>query len=81
MVETTSSGMTIKQDLIVFAMTASLFAAGCIAMLTADDALSPYPIVTYGFIAMWGVSALGWPLFLIRAVRKTIRIAFRKQRS
>jgi hypothetical protein len=71
--------MTLKQDLTIFAVTAFFFVACSIAMVTAHAALSRYPIVTYGFLAIYGISALGWPIFFIRATRKAIRSAFRKR--
>ena len=74
------SGMTLKQDLIVFVVTAFLFAACSFAMLTEHEALSRYPVVTYAFIATYGISALGWPIFCVRLVGKVIASAFRRLR-
>jgi hypothetical protein len=73
--------MTLKQDLIIFAATALLFAACSIAMVTAHEAISRFPTVTYGFLGIYGISAIGWPVFFIRSIDKAIRSAFRKRRS
>lgn len=73
--------MTLKQDLIIFAVMAFIFAACSLAMLTAHEALSRHPIVIYAFIAIYGISALGWPVFFIRSLLKAIRSAFSRLRS
>ena len=59
----------------IFGVTVLLFVACSIAMVTAHGALSRFPIVTYGFLGIYGVSAIGGPIFLIRSVRKAIRAA------
>ncbi|HAF42563.1 MAG TPA: hypothetical protein DCG90_12480 [Sphingobium sp.] len=73
--------MTLKQDLMIFGVTALLFVVCSVAMVMAHEELSRFPIVTYAFLGIYGVSAIGWPVFFIRSIRKLIWSAFSKRRS
>ena len=70
--------MTTRRDLLLFFASAVVFGACCVAMLTASAELSIYPVVTYGFMAIWGLSALVWPLFLVRVLSDAVRIAWNR---
>ena len=70
--------MTTRRDLLLFLASAAVFGACCIAMLTAHEELSIYPAVTYGFVAIWGVSALVGPVYLVRVLSDVVRIALNR---
>jgi len=73
--------MTIKRDLLIFCAAIIVFICCCVAMLFASEALSTHPAATYGFVGLWGASALIWPLYLVRASSDVIRIGLGKLRS
>jgi len=73
--------MTTGRDLLLFFASAVVFGVCCIAMLTAHEELSIYPAVTYGFVAIWGVSALVWPVYLVRVLSDAVRIALNRMFS
>jgi len=67
--------MTTRRDLLLFFASAVVFGVCCVFMLTAHEELSLYPAVTYGFVAIWGVSAIVWPVYLVRVLSDAVRIA------
>lgn len=71
--------MTIKALAVWLAVSAMAFAACCFVMLQFSHSMDA-PMLVYPFMAVWGLSALAWPLFLVRMIRKSIRAAFLKLR-
>lgn len=71
--------MSVKQDLIIFAVSAVVFIACSILMVIAHETLSRYDVVVYGFISVYGVSAVVAPVFMVRTMDKVIRSAFRRR--
>ena len=70
--------MTARRDLLLLFASALVFGVCCVAMLIAHEELSIYPAVTYGFVAIWGVSALVWPVYLVRVLSDAVRIALNR---
>jgi hypothetical protein len=60
--------MALKAALVWLGATATLFGACCLVMLRFGNGMNA-PTVVYPFIAIWGLSALAWPLFAILAFR------------
>lgn len=53
------------------AVSALAFAACCFVMLQFGPSMDT-PVLVYPFMAVWGVSALAWPLFLVWLLRRSI---------
>ena len=70
--------MKIKRDLLIFAISAGVFGACSVAMLTAHDAQSVHPFVTYTFLGVYGLSALVAPVYFVRAVSDDSYLLLRK---
>jgi hypothetical protein len=71
--------MTVKALAIWFGVSTMAFAVCCFVMLQFGHSMDA-PMLVYPFMAVWGVSALTWPLFLVWLIRKSIRAAFHKLR-
>lgn len=69
--------MGIKTLAIWLTISATTFAACCLVMLQHGHSMDA-PVLVYPFMAVWGLSALAWPLFLVRLIRKSARAAFLK---
>ena len=71
--------MGIKALAVWLAVSATMFATCCFVMLQFGHSMDA-PILVYPFMAVWGMSALTWPLCLVLLVRKSIQAAFLKFR-
>lgn len=63
--------MTIKALAIWFTVTAATFGACCLIMAWFGSGMNE-PAVVYPFVAIWGLSALLWPMFLIQMIRAAL---------
>ena len=55
-----------KRNLILFVGGTALFVLCCLAMTFAHSAISAQPVTTYAFLAIWGLSAIVMPVFLVK---------------
>jgi ABC-type Fe3+ transport system permease subunit len=62
--------MTLRTNIIGLALSATMFAACCVAMLKFGPQMDK--ALVYPFMAVWGVSALAWPLFAVRVIRAAL---------
>ncbi|MDE0948204.1 MAG: hypothetical protein OSA39_15380, partial [Sphingobium sp.] len=69
--------MTVKALAIWFGVSAMAFAVCCLLMLQFGHAMDA-PMLVYPFMAVWGVSALTCPLFLVWLIRKSLQATFHK---
>jgi hypothetical protein len=69
--------MGIKTLAIWLTISATAFAACSLVMLQYGHSMDA-PVLVYPFMAVWSVSALAWPVFLVRLIHKSIRAAFLK---
>jgi len=60
--------MTLKAQFVGFLVAAAAFLACCVIMLRYGHEIEA-PTLVYPLIAIWGVSALAWPWFLVRTIR------------
>lgn len=60
--------MTFRATLIWFVGTVAVFGACCLIMARSGHDMNA-PVVVYPFMAVWGFSALAWPLFAVLAWR------------
>lgn len=60
--------MGVRANTVALAVSAALFAAGCFVMSRFGAQVQSSALV-YPFMITWGASALGWPVFALRAVR------------
>jgi|JI81BgreenRNA_FD_contig_91_907378_length_1156_multi_2_in_0_out_0_1 uncharacterized membrane protein YGL010W len=60
--------MSLKQTIKWLAVTLALFCVCCLFMLFGHGILSTSEGAMLTFIAIWGLSALAWPYFLIRTL-------------
>ena len=69
--------MTLKARLLWLLASAGTFLACCVVMLRFGQDMNSRA-VAYPFVALWGVSALAWPMFLILSLRASVT-AFRRR--
>jgi hypothetical protein len=67
--------MTLRTNIIGLAISGVVFVACCAAMLRFGQQMNSEAVV-YPFIAVWGLSALAWPLFAVRLLRASLSYAF-----
>jgi hypothetical protein len=60
--------MKLKQTIMWLAATLALFFGCCLVMFFGHGLLSASEWLTFSFLAIWGLSALAWPWFLIRTL-------------
>jgi hypothetical protein len=65
------AAMTTKTNIIALAISAATFAGCCLVMLQFGPQMNSKAFV-YPFMAVWGLSALVWPLFAIRTARAVL---------
>ena len=56
--------LSLKTASIWLSATGAAFVACCLVMLQFGDGMNS-PVLVYPFMAVWGLSALAWPLFAI----------------
>lgn len=60
--------MNLRSALTWLAITAAVFLVCRVLMLIFGSRMNA-PVIVYPFIAVWGLSTLAWPLFLVLAFR------------
>ena len=65
------TAMTTKTNIIALVASAALFAACCLVMFEFGAQMNSKALV-YPVVAVWGLSALIWPLFAVRTVRAVL---------
>ena len=66
-----AGAMTLNTNILALAVSTSVFAVCCVIMLRFGSQMNSQAFV-YLFIAVWGLSALVWPFFAVRAVRAAL---------
>ena len=62
------TAMTTKTNIIALAISAAVFAGCCLVLFQFGPQMNSKAFV-YPFMAVWGLSALVWPLFAVRTAR------------
>jgi len=63
--------MTFRSNILALAISAAVFAVCCIVMFKFGQQMNS-KVLVYPFVAVWGLSALVWPLFAVRAIRTVL---------
>jgi hypothetical protein len=72
--------MTFRTRLVGLLISLAVFATCCVAMLQFGPQMDS-EVLVYAFMALWGVSALVWPVFAVMVIRASLSSASTSMRK